>query len=804
MPIRVYDISKKLGIDNKEVITKAKSLGIAAAKVASSSLDKITGEYLEEELRKDHPEIAWAIKPGEVIKPAFTEPIQVVSAPPPEEAKLFAPPKEPPVLQRPPTLHFPSAQYDTIKPFQRFERRVRQVIEEKFPFSVLSNILLFHAEKARFASDSQNVNGNDYAIELDHLFHRASASEDNLIIVECKNQPVVVRDDRTWEVFHPDKLHPERGMRAKNVQQQIERHAEAVRAYVNPIARGRHLAIDVIVVSSTEDTQYAVRKVRPGLTFYLVNLQRLADALVRMTPPPLRIVQSALLGLLRLGLPVAELGHPELQNAIAYIDRCRRNLDVELFRAFEPTKERWAINGSAGMGKSVLLSYSLFVLTTDRRMNLQANGTKELVNFAEDAVQLNLPPLGQRRVYAFALKEKQRQVIDVLFRRFVEEFSPLSRDADLGIRRPIIQLWKGKIPVDCHVLVIDEAHDLSAAHAKVISDWVSAPGQKRYLLIACDRHQKLRLVGRDETIIEGVSFSLKTKKLRLNYRNSFAVYCASLAIMFRWFARSGPKVLPTTDDLQNGFGFVVEENATDGSLTLSMRSDAHPANGWSDCVSIFPSCEAALARLRPCRFRPQDVLWVRFDDEDEHFDYEQLSCFTYHNLNSPESIELTDKYIKGQDFPIVVIEGFPEDMSVWDSPEAEQRMWQRRKELYVCSSRATAFLFLIPRVTSGNVAIMQEEVQELVRQLSTPQQDRDGFSRTWRVILSPTEQKRRMDVFTDASEVAGPSQPGQVSPHFVIGQAYRRNQISEAVGGGEVDFLPIKDGRVVCGCFNLN
>ena len=450
---------------------------------------------------------------------------------------------------------------------------------------------------------------------------------------------------------------------------------------------------------------------------------------------------------------MAELGHPELPNAIAYIERCRRNLDSELFRAFEPTKERWAINGSAGMGKSVLLAYSLFVLTTDRRVEAEGHH-KQLVTFAEQAAQLNLPPLGQRRVYAFALKEKQRQVIETLFRRFVDDFSPLSKDHDLGIRRPVIRLWTGKIPEDCHVLVLDEAHDLSSAHAKLISDWVNAPGQKRYLLIACDRHQKLRLVGRDENIIEGISFSLKTKKLRLNYRNPFAVYSASLGLMFRWFAKDGPKVLPTKDDLQNGFGFTVEESQPSGPLTLSMRNDAHPANSWSDCVSIFPNCETTLARLRPCRFRPQDVLWVRFDNEDEHFDYEQLSCFTYHNLNSPESIELTDKYVKGQDFPVVVIEGFSEDMVAWNSPEAEQRMWQRRKELYVCSSRATAFLFLIPRVSSGDGAKIQEEIQELVRQLSTPHRDKDGFNRTWRFAISPTTNadRRRMDVFTDAQE----------------------------------------------------
>jgi len=56
MPVRIYDISKKLGLENKEVLSKAKELGIAAARVASSSLDKITAEYLEQQLVLAYPE----------------------------------------------------------------------------------------------------------------------------------------------------------------------------------------------------------------------------------------------------------------------------------------------------------------------------------------------------------------------------------------------------------------------------------------------------------------------------------------------------------------------------------------------------------------------------------------------------------------------------------------------------------------------------------------------------------------------------------------------------------------------------
>src|SRR6266550_3166799 len=104
MPVRIYDISKKLGLENKEVLTKAKELGIAAARVASSSLDKITAEYLEEKLRLAYPNAAAAPPAAPTPAPPQHEPIRIVSAPPPE-----APPQpevvtgEPPEAQPMPT-----------------------------------------------------------------------------------------------------------------------------------------------------------------------------------------------------------------------------------------------------------------------------------------------------------------------------------------------------------------------------------------------------------------------------------------------------------------------------------------------------------------------------------------------------------------------------------------------------------------------------------------------------------------------------------------------------------------------------
>src|SRR5450755_4586923 len=99
MPVRIYDISKKLGLENKEIISKAKALGIAAAKVPSSSLDKISAEWLEEELLKDFPEVAARLAPKAAPEPPKPAPVEekivLITAPPPP------PPPPPPPEAKP-------------------------------------------------------------------------------------------------------------------------------------------------------------------------------------------------------------------------------------------------------------------------------------------------------------------------------------------------------------------------------------------------------------------------------------------------------------------------------------------------------------------------------------------------------------------------------------------------------------------------------------------------------------------------------------------------------------------------------
>jgi translation initiation factor IF-2 len=91
MPVRIYDIAKKLGVESKVVLAKAKELGIAA-KVPSTSLDKITGEYLEQEIAKTLPPPP---APAPVAAPVVVEaaaPPPHIEPPPPTAPAVVCPP----------------------------------------------------------------------------------------------------------------------------------------------------------------------------------------------------------------------------------------------------------------------------------------------------------------------------------------------------------------------------------------------------------------------------------------------------------------------------------------------------------------------------------------------------------------------------------------------------------------------------------------------------------------------------------------------------------------------------------------
>jgi translation initiation factor IF-2 len=116
MPVRIYDISKKLGLENKEILAQAKAMGIAAARVPSSSLDKITAEWLEGELVKIHPEAAARLAPKPPPEPPKPAPVEdkivVITAPPPPPPE----PKPEPAAVETITATSPAPEVEAPKP----------------------------------------------------------------------------------------------------------------------------------------------------------------------------------------------------------------------------------------------------------------------------------------------------------------------------------------------------------------------------------------------------------------------------------------------------------------------------------------------------------------------------------------------------------------------------------------------------------------------------------------------------------------------------------------------------------------
>lgn len=680
-----------------------------------------------------------------------------------------------------------------------FEQNIGELLRKAFPCSVLSNLPLFRPDVPAHAL---------WGYEIDHLIHIKSGAVDRLVIIECKAQPIlnqmgaIPTDRDAWLVRYPDRRRTGR-MVAKDVKKQLENHAMALLHFFSPRPENSPLLIDACVVTnqgqSLSQTDVSHRYIR----YHLFSEDMLFKEL--KSKSPLRVQQSPLLSELRMGVAVGDVGHPEMENAIRYVRQSRKALDSVLYRIFKPTENRWAINGSAGMGKSVLLAYLLFVLATDSEVSVEDEDnelfTRQLVPFGQAAEKLGLPAHRKRNICVLGIKPKQVEVLREFWQRFQSEFEKLADAGSLRVNSPTFGLWEGEIPENCNVLIIDEAHDLDEESQRTIAAWTRDDEEgelKRYLAIACDRHQKLRLVGARAPLIQGMNFSRRTRKLDRNYRNPLPVYAAGLALMFRWYAAKGAKVIPSRSALEDEFGLLVDqyENHPGEEIVLRNRNDTHPANNWQFTVSNFPACADAHEQLSRSNLGKRDVLWVRFGQEDSLFDYENLSEFTYHNCHTPESLNIVDKYIKGQEFPVVVIEGMPDALLDWeqepkhDGPElsdAERDMWQARRQLYLCSSRSTTFLYFILDGSVGRNRSVAEELDGIMSDLAVPVDPEAPYGRTWEMRFKCPRNSREDDVFDDfddtAAEAEAPETEAEaLSNELEVSEPVTVRALAEAMG----------------------
>ena len=112
MPVRIYDIAKKLGIESKAVLAKAKELGITTARVPSSTLDKITAEYLEEQFgfKLAPPPPPPEPPKVEIVSPPAVEAVPAATEPPPPAAPVEPTPVAEPIALPPVATEAPVAE----------------------------------------------------------------------------------------------------------------------------------------------------------------------------------------------------------------------------------------------------------------------------------------------------------------------------------------------------------------------------------------------------------------------------------------------------------------------------------------------------------------------------------------------------------------------------------------------------------------------------------------------------------------------------------------------------------------------
>jgi hypothetical protein len=663
---------------------------------------------------------------------------------------------------------------------EEYERDVHALLLAMFPFSVLPGLRLFSAARRQF---------RDHGFELDNLLHLRLGETDHIIIVESKKPRITVGGGQ-WTVGYSDG--------PKCAKDQVDNHVRTLWEYLRPIAQGVDLKF-VAIVCTLEPSQTVSAAGYRNADLNIVCVDALFDFLAEkflfksaeegFGPEVLRVSQSSFLSMLRLGVYVPSLGHPEASSAVKYVERCRRALDATLFLDFKPKRTRWAINGSAGMGKSVLLAYSAAVLASGREWKGPAGE-----EFAQPSDLLETigysPAEADGPIYVLAMTPKQLEQLQKFYNEFVTRFQAGDYRGQITFRRVefVVCREAKKMGMWCDqasALLVDEAHDLPAYAAKIISETHNQRGF--YLVVAYDRHQKLRLTRSDARILEGVDFKGKQTQLGQVYRNPAPIYMASLALMFRWGAAEGPKVMPDAGDLKSNFAFDVKDLAG-GDVEISMKTDAHPANSWSHTVATFPDAETAFRSLESDRMGHEEVLWVRFCEEDKDFDYEALRRFTYHNCRNHDSDLISDKYVKGQEYPIVVIEGFPSFMDRYedsDDGEADEgKMWKFRREVYLCASRATCFLYIVckPRQFTKENHRIVSELNYLVESLAVPAEAARGGTRLWSLrIKQPSESRAVAEVDDIIAKQKSPARgaPAAITPE-VVGE--KPPALEEAVG----------------------
>ena len=629
--------------------------------------------------------------------------------------------------------------------YKRLEDEIREFFSNKFPFSLLSNIILYRNDR-----DTEDL----FANEIDYLFHYKRNGKDYLVVVEVKQRKIygdssIKKPTSTsqWLLNYDGKI--------KNIKKQVLDQGTALKQFCRNID-SRDPAIQHWIIDLRAGVANVITDIEnPNLK--LLTLDGFKEEISK-TENVIKVEQSTFLKEIRKGIPSQELGHPEVNNAIQFIKICRQSLDDQIFRFFQPKSRFYALNGCAGMGKSVLLAYSIFVFGTGHAVYTKDDGSTVLETFKKNG---ELPPQDIRWIFVYAVKKKQ---IDILKSYYESIFKQIEQMANSPLPRiqPIFKEWKSEIDEKCNILIIDEAHDLYLRDQRLIANWLNGENSKfenKYLLVACDRNQAPKRQENEQNIIEGINFSGHSTRLNRIYRCPFSVYVASIGLLFRWFARKGPRVVLSSEKFREHFGFKPKVTKNEESMMLTMRNDCHPGNNWQQTVDLIENCSMMHSHLSQFNFDRHEVLWACFEKMEPDFDYTEISQkYTYVDLRGDDVGNEIDKNIKGQEFPIVVVEGLPKQTNLLqlittesreDSiSDSEKEMWNCRKNIYITCSRASAFLYFISNKETSSPENL-EELEFLMKQVNRSARKKHSSGQSWSFDIRESNIKRLPSIFKD-------------------------------------------------------
>jgi hypothetical protein len=662
--------------------------------------------------------------------------------------------------------------------FRKNTVHVENVFSDKFPFCLISNVILYRGDR----------NESDlYANEIDFLFHYLSSDKQHhLVIIEVKDQQLT--REKTWEPPTSDgPWYAQYGEKKKDVTKQISDQIKALKQFCKLIS-SKNIQIEAWVIDDRPGSQ-TIQSIKNPMLKLLTR-----DAFskqIESLPHVFRIEHSEFLRELRCGMALPDTGHPEIPNAVRFIQKCRESLDNQLYSFFDPTEKFYAINGCAGMGKSVLLAYGIYVLATDYYIKIDNNDIL-LKSYKEIATKNKWPLHENRKIYAYSVKQKQIEALEIYWELIKKQISQVNPTFQPALQVPKFEKWQSRIPSDCNCLIIDESHDLSLDDQKLIADWINIAG--RFLMVACDRNQAVRRKDDEQYIIRGINFSLHTKRLNRIYRCPFPVYVAAIGLLFRWFAKQNIAVsIHTNQELSSCFGFKTISSQENQITSFSMRNDCHPGNNWQQTVSYFNRPERAYNYISQYSLQNNEVLWACFQKTSVNFDYAKLQQkYTWVDLTSERAEDEIDIRIKGQEFPIVFVEGLPPNMNPPEilqnthsgaiQNESEKKMWQARKNLYIVCSRASAFLYFVSSIDNKkDTDISMMELKELIYQVSRPVWNDHESGKTWTFSIKMPAISRYPKQFTDLKEpgerlpfkpITGVDSPPIIDQHKPITRVY--------------------------------